>query len=175
MLVCASLEGLSSFVVNFANNQVSGRGYFTFWLQDMWSSAVAWVLDFGSSRVWLGIARLERVLLLIWNGGWSNVLRSTGQRLECILYRTTVAETRSFWWRDGMLKFPHASPESRPIIRSAFFSMRSSKWSVIVEGLIQHSEAHSIFTLRIWALNTVAWALTELAYNYSSTDANQLV
>ena len=116
---------------------------------------VAWVLDFGSSRAWLGIDRLaSHSSYLEWWG--SNVLRSAWQRLDCILYRTTVAATRSFWWRDGMLKFAHASPEARPIIRSAFFSIRSSRWSVIVEGLIQHSEAYSMITLRIWALYTVA-------------------
>ena len=49
---------------------------------------VDWVLDFGSSRAWLGIDRLERVILLIWNGGGSNLLRSAGQWLVYILYRT---------------------------------------------------------------------------------------
>ena len=54
-----------------------------------------------------------------------------------------------------MLKFAHASSESRPIIHSAFCWMRSSNRSVVTEALIQYSEVYSI-TLRIWALYTVA-------------------
>ena len=70
------LEGLGSFVLNFAKNVIlqtiphfNGNKLLP----------VNWVLDFGSSRACLSIDGQEPVIPLIWNGEGSILVKSAGQ------------------------------------------------------------------------------------------------
>ena len=70
------LEGLGSFVVNFAKNVFSQAiPHFN----DNKLLPVNWVLNFDSSRACLSIDGQEPVILLIWNGEGSKLIKPAGQ------------------------------------------------------------------------------------------------
>ena len=67
------------------------------------------VLETGTVRGWQCIDKLGQVALLTTKGCGSNVFRSGGFKLVCILYRTVAAATFHLLWRDEIFSSVLAS------------------------------------------------------------------